>query len=168
MQNTKVVLLGLYGLALTINSETNQAVSIASELRCNDGSDHPFASAAFDAIESMIMAQHNAGIDVTTQAFKDALQVVIDAIGNNLQDDLTLREALELADALTIEDDSIRHFNINKDFADIDDEYLDAGDWSFTVQQIDNARREGKTWFIPGNLDDDEEYMLTLERVTPF
>lgn len=39
--------------------------------------------AAIDGFESFLLSLYSAGVDVSTQAFKDAIITTIDAIGNN-------------------------------------------------------------------------------------
>lgn len=43
----------------------------------------PEFNAAMDAIESLILAQHQAGIDVTSPAYLEALETAVDAIANH-------------------------------------------------------------------------------------
>jgi len=78
---------------------------------------------------------------------------------------------LAIADALTIDDDAIRHFNIIDDASD-GDIYLDAGEYEFTYQEIKDAEKSGKTWYIKAQADEFDDnsntFELTCEKVIAF
>lgn len=76
----------------------------------------------------------------------------------------TLRDDLAKADALTIDDTSIRHFNTYTNVED-DDVYLDATDeFQFYARDIDNATKSGNTWTLTHS-DTGETYEITCEVV---
>ena len=82
----------------------------------------------------------------------------------------TLFEDLLNADALTIDDESFRYFNLYQFDEGVDNFEdalcLEAGDYQFTFEEISQAQKEGVTWFVP--IAEDDVLQVTCEKVIPF
>lgn len=61
---------------------TIQNNGITSDLHEKGASDE--YDAAMDAIESIVLAHHCAGIDVTTPAYLEGIETAVEAIANNI------------------------------------------------------------------------------------
>ena len=69
-----VIELGVFGLTIKGNS-------ITSDLHESDETE--IEKAYFDAIESMVLAHHVAGINITTPAYKEGIEVAVESFYNN-------------------------------------------------------------------------------------
>lgn len=76
----KRIELGVYGIVVELN--TMGGGIIDSLLREGMTELNSSTDAAIDGLESLILAQAMAGIDITTPAYKEAIEVAVDAIGN--------------------------------------------------------------------------------------
>lgn len=76
----KEIKLPIYGIVVTFDPRSC-AGKLVSEL--HDPEDTPEATAALDAVESMILAHACAGIDIKTPAYLMGIETAVDAIWNN-------------------------------------------------------------------------------------
>ncbi len=74
--------LGIEGLYIT--TDNAGGASISQHLTDNEPTGCDAYEGAFDGIQSLILAHHCAGIDVTTDAYKEGLRTAFEAIANNL------------------------------------------------------------------------------------
>ena len=75
-----VTVIKLPCFGITINQQ-GKACAISSDLH-NDASDDDFYNAAIDGVESLILAHHFAGIDVTTPEYVEGVESAVLAISN--------------------------------------------------------------------------------------
>jgi hypothetical protein len=64
------------------NKITLQGNRISSDLRSSDPADIEF-NAAIDGIESLSLAMHCEGVDLSTPAMREAIETTMEAVGNN-------------------------------------------------------------------------------------
>ncbi len=87
----KIIELGIEGIIVNIGiDETGRfGGQIRSDLHStnidpNVTDDDELYNAAIDGIESMILGHACAGIDITTEAYKEGIKTAVDACANNL------------------------------------------------------------------------------------
>ena len=77
----KTVETGCFGITITAAENNTAAASIQSEMHdVALSSEHPF-NVSVDALESLILAQYCAGIDITTPAYLQSIETAYEAIG---------------------------------------------------------------------------------------
>jgi hypothetical protein len=69
--------LGVYGIVIVDGT-------ITSDLKVGDIPGHEEFDAAMDGIESIILAHHEAGIDVSSPAYLEGIETAVQACANNL------------------------------------------------------------------------------------
>jgi hypothetical protein len=96
------------------------------------------------------------------------LKTAVTGDGLNHQDETPcIFKDLSKANALTIDSESIREFNIYDEEGDDSEIYLDASQFQFTRADLNNATKENFIWTITDE-DTLEKYCLTCERVMAF
>jgi hypothetical protein len=82
----KVIELGIEGIVVHIGTDDSgrQGGQIRSDLyETEDVQGGDLYNAAIDGIESMILAHACAGLDVTTEAYKEGIKTAVEACANN-------------------------------------------------------------------------------------
>lgn len=90
---------------LTLSNDKPRTGSISSNLKSNQPGDSLF-NAAVDGLETLVLAQACAGIDVSTPAFTQSLESAIESIANNIDEDESAEPAKQTTDIInqTMED----------------------------------------------------------------
>lgn len=165
---TKTIETNCFGITITFNENDRENASICSDIKDAHDANSMAYNFAVDALESMILGHFTSGIDITTPSYLCGIELAIEALSNHEPQCNydNLMDALNDADSVSIDDSSIRHFNIMKlEDLDDDDVFLDAGEFQFSLAEVKNASKSGTTWFLS---HDDEEYQLTCEKVIGF
>lgn len=167
-----VLKLSVYGIELvSVDAEQGKGVTITSDLKDGVDAADVATNAAIDAIESMVMSHYAAGVRVNSPAYLEGLEVAVESIFNNepgadtVKVKRTLFEELSISDSLSIDDSTVRHFNVfefDPDSLTLEDVCLDAGDYQFTFNEIEGATKTGATWFVS---KDGSEYQITCEKI---
>lgn len=89
--SAKRIELGVFGIEITFQPKKKGSGVVSSDLHAQlvDENDAPHIqeqlSTAADALESLVLAHAMAGIDVTTPAYKEGIEVAVQSIANNVQ-----------------------------------------------------------------------------------
>ena len=78
----KVIKTGVFGIEVTVNEDgSGKIISVLRE--SYDEGDAEY-SVAIDGLESLILAHACAGIDITTPAYLEGIEVAVESIANNV------------------------------------------------------------------------------------
>lgn len=77
--------LGCHGIEISFDANDKGCAAIVSDLKEADTTQNALFNAAMDGIESLVMAQFSAGVDVASPAYLEGLESAIEAIGNNIE-----------------------------------------------------------------------------------
>lgn len=81
---SRTISTGVYGITVILNErveEVTGAGQISSDLRDREETDIEYL-AAVDALESLILAHACAGIDITSPAYLEGIEVAVEAIAS--------------------------------------------------------------------------------------
>lgn len=140
----KEINLGCLGVIITVIGEDNYDSTITSTMKI-DGEDE--FNRHIETLELTILAHFRAGIDVTSHAYKEGLEVVFCGI-KSAPERQTIRELFQSADSISINDVFYRYFS--PDESDVFEVILnfDGDCYEFTSESIEKAVFDDGAWSI--------------------
>lgn len=88
-QNLSTLELNVFGITLTWAGQNREGAIITSTMREESTVENELFNSGVDAIESLILAHFCAGIDVSTPGYLEGIESAYQALGNNIDIDLT-------------------------------------------------------------------------------
>jgi len=81
----KVIELGIEGIVVHLGTDKNDRTGgqIRSEMHVGGAQEDAEYNAAIDGIEAMILAHACAGVDITTDGYKEGIKVAVEGCANN-------------------------------------------------------------------------------------